>query len=103
MSTSSTLAVRPQRLKIFQLGELRVGSRTLRVHVLDISRGGARLHCPLPTEPGSPVILRWETHFWRGVIAWSAGDKCGIRFHVPLCADVISAITAPNCSPLATP
>lgn len=87
---------RPQpRRKIFQLGELTVGGRTLRVHLLDVSEGGARLHCPAEVNVGDPVILRWQDNQWRGIIMWTSQGKCGVRFIAPLTAAALSALLAP--------
>ena len=87
---------RPQpRRKIFQLGELTVGARTLRVHLLDVSEGGARLHCPAEVKAGDPAILRWQGQQWRGIIMWTSDDKCGVRFIAPLTGETIAALLAP--------
>jgi hypothetical protein len=92
----STLGTRPQpRRKIFQVGELRVRNSTLRVHLLDVSEGGVRLHCTSALDVGSPVMLCWQEQCWRGVIVWAADGRCGVRFNLPLSADTIAAITAP--------
>lgn len=87
---------RPQaRRKIFQLGELMVGGRILRVHLLDVSEGGARLHCPADVKPGDPAILRWQDQQWRGIIMWTHEDRCGVRFIAPLTGEAIAALLAP--------
>jgi hypothetical protein len=90
------LDVRPQpRRKIFQVGELHADGRSLRVHLLDVSEGGAKLHCTSELSVGSAVTLHWQGQRWRGVIAWTADGKCGVRFLVPLAPAAIDALMAP--------
>lgn len=93
---TSVMNARPQaRRKIFQLGELCLGDRSLRVHLLDVSEGGARLHCPTVLSVGTAVTLCWQQEHWRAVVVWAGSNKCGVRFIAPLALSSIEALTAP--------
>lgn len=88
------MRLRP-RHKIFQVGEMRVGDRVTKVHLLDISEDGARLHCPVVTGVGTAIVLNWRDQRWRAVIVWQMGEKCGVRFIFPLSPTTVALLIAP--------
>lgn len=77
-------AGRPERAhprrKVFQPAALRVGAAPVKAHVLDISLGGARLHCAARCAPGAAVEVSACAVTVRGRIMWRVGDRLGIRF-----------------------
>lgn len=48
--------------------------------MLDISLGGARLHCPGPCAPGDMVELRVCSLTTCARVMWRRGDRMGVRF-----------------------
>jgi len=56
----------------------------VRAHLLDVSAGGARAHCHTPPSVGTAVVLRWSDEQRAARVAWSTGNRFGVRFNVPL-------------------
>lgn len=83
-SQNTPTAPRPPRAKVFQVATLMVGGADIRVHMLDVSTVGARIHGAGAFEVGAQVMLAWagEGHLAR--IAWSRGGMAGVRFLFPL-------------------
>ena len=83
------------REKIFEPASLSLGTESMRVHMLDVSIGGAKLHCPAPLAIGASVVLAWAEEERVAHVAWIAGARCGLRFRIPLAADQIETLTRP--------
>ena len=83
------------RAKIFEPASLSAGAESARVHMLDVSTGGAKIHCPTPLEIGASVVLAWADQERVAHIAWISGQRCGLRFRIPLVGDQIIALTRP--------
>ena len=84
------------RQKIFQPAELRTADASTRVHMLDVSAGGARLHSALPLNVGADVVLLWCDQQRKAQVAWSRDQRCGIRFDVPLNPVQVAALFGPD-------
>jgi hypothetical protein len=56
------------------------GAEPVRVHVADLSRGGARCHLTKPPAVGSPIELRLDGLRISAVICWVSSTACGLRF-----------------------
>lgn len=52
--------------------------------VLDLSQNGARLFMDEPFDCGGEVLVHWLEHEAYGVVSWSRGHECGVRFTRPL-------------------
>lgn len=83
------------REKIFEPASLATGAKSVRVHLLDISTGGAKIHCPTPLSIGAAVVLAWAGEERVAYVAWSVGPRCGVRFRIPLTADRIETLIRP--------
>lgn len=79
------------RHKLFQPAEVRTAGGAARVHLLDISPGGARLHAADGLAPGTRVVLHFAGERQSATVAWANGAKCGVRFCFPLRDDQIAA------------
>jgi hypothetical protein len=75
---------RTPRFKVFQPASLEHGDDRGRVHVLDISSEGARLHGDQPPPVGSYVALVCAGFTVRGRVVWSRERRFGVEFHFPL-------------------
>lgn len=72
---------RTSRHKVFEVAALRVGTETLRVHILDRSGSGARLHCATRLRLGQTVVLLSGEASAAGRICWVGDDgRLGITF-----------------------
>lgn len=93
MSSDWRLGLRAfPRDKIFQPATLVAGVQSARVHMLDVSRGGAKIHIARAPDVGAPVLLAWAGQRRTAQVAWSAGNRCGLRFNVPLNPCQIAAL-----------
>lgn len=72
---------RTSRHKVFEVAALRVGAETLRVHILDRSGSGARLHCVTRLPLGQDVVLLSGDAAAAGRICWVGDDgRLGVTF-----------------------
>ena len=83
------------RHKIFQPALVQRGGAASRVHLLDVSRGGAQLHCHTPLEPGADVTLECADRQRPARIVWREGSRHGLQFKVPLDETQVAALIAP--------
>lgn len=81
-----------QRHKVFQPASMVTDAGDVRAHLLDISTNGARAHCQSPPAVGTAVVLQWTGARRTGRVAWSAGNRFGVEFTVPLTDDQIRAL-----------
>lgn len=77
-------ARRSPRLKLFLPGEMIVRGAGSRVHLLNLSTGGALIHAAAVPEPGSSVILHFAEHARAARVAWTDGSRAGLSFTTPL-------------------
>jgi hypothetical protein len=68
------------RHKVFLLGTIVHDGRIERAHVLDISHGGAKLHCAAPPPPGARIELAIGDFHVRAEVRWVTQQRLGIRF-----------------------
>lgn len=84
------------RLKIFQPTQMQLGEQSLRVHLLDISTGGALVHVAGPPDIGSRVTLDCAGVDRGAIVRWVGGSRFGVAFDRPLSeAEVERVIGAP--------
>ena len=68
------------RSKVFQPAALKRGGAPVRVHILDVSVGGARLHCTTRVSRHEQVELVAEALSTRAHVVWARGDRVGLCF-----------------------
>jgi len=83
-----------QRYKLFQPTEMTVNGRTRRVHLLNLSAGGALIFAPDPPLPGAIVQLKCGVHSLRARVAWRADRRFGVAFLAPLAEADVRKIVA---------
>ncbi len=83
------------RDKIFQPANIAVGVRSARVHMLDVSQGGVRIHSTAPLAVGERVMLSWQDQSRIARVAWSRDSKSGLRFDVPLTQPQMETLLTP--------
>ena len=62
------------------------------VHILDLSAGGAKLHCPVNLVTGTAVILDCGTIGCSAVVRWQNEGLVGLCFDSELDGRVVSAL-----------
>ena len=62
------------------------------VHILDLSAGGAKLHCPVSLVTGTAVILDCGTIGRSAVVRWQNEGLVGLCFDSELDGRVVSAL-----------
>ncbi|MDP5280168.1 PilZ domain-containing protein [Sphingomonas sp. DG1-23] len=81
------------RIKVFQAGEMRCGSgEPRRVHMLNISRGGALLYAESVPMVGEQVRLACGIRLGTARVQWSAGQRFGVAFTRPISPAQIAAV-----------
>lgn len=86
---------RSPRLKLFLPSEMVVKGTPTRVHLLNLSTGGALVHAAAPVAPGSSVIIHFAHHARAARVAWAAGNRAGLAFTTPLSdAGVLEVVAA---------
>lgn len=94
----STSASRPAaarqhpRNKVFQPVTMTTGTTPRRVHLLDLSVGGALAHADLPPEPGTVIRLHAGVSLGCARVAWRRGKRFGVVFTFPLAPTLIERI-----------
>ena len=82
------------RLKVFRLGQARADGLPFRVHVLDVSKLGARLHASQAPGPGIRITLDCASVSASGTVRWVDARRFGIRFDKPLVQSELATIVA---------
>lgn len=82
------------RYKLFEPTDLVVGGQKQRVHMLNLSSGGALIHRNEPLAPGTRVRLRCGQNHVSGKVAWASGSRLGLAFLVPLTDDQVMHMLA---------
>lgn len=82
------------RYKLFQPSEITVGVLSSRVHVLNLSAGGALLYASDPPEPGTPLRLQCGAQSLPARVAWREERRFGVQFVCPLTEASVADIIA---------
>lgn len=72
------------RHKMFEPVALTLRGAELRAHFLDLSSTGALVHCEVPPNAGSYVIIHALDLETSGRVKWAKGKRFGIQFSQPL-------------------
>jgi len=73
------------RIKIFQPAEIRSGAgEQSRVHLLNISTGGALVYGDAPPEVGAQVRLVCGIQLGAARVQWRSGRRFGVAFARPI-------------------
>jgi hypothetical protein len=81
------------RIKIFQPAELRCGSDApKRVHLLNISEGGALVYGDVAAQIGAEVQLSCGLPLGAARVRWRDGQRFGVAFTRPIPAAQIEAL-----------
>jgi hypothetical protein len=91
------------RVKIFQAGEMRSGSdEPRRVHLLNISSGGALLYADSVPMVGEQVRLICGIALGTARVQWSAGRRFGVAFTRPIGAAQMAVVIGEREEPIET-
>ena len=82
------------RFKLFQPAEITTSGRTSRVHLLNLSAGGALIHAAVPPSRGTPVHVRCGGHSRAARVAWVHERRFGVAFANPLATDQVAQVIA---------
>jgi hypothetical protein len=80
------------RYKLFQPTAMTTPSGTARVHLLNLSTGGALVHAADPPPAGSLLRLQCGTEQRVARVAWSRGRRFGAAFSLPLSEAQVEAL-----------
>ena len=83
---------RALRYKLFKPDVINIAGEVLRVHILDLSSGGALVYAASPPVIGTRLKLALGARSAR--VAWAVGKRFGIAFDRPLGTDRVKAIIA---------
>lgn len=72
------------RYKLFQPTEMSTAGGTARVHLLNLSTGGALVHADVAPRPGALISIKCGADRVSATVAWTAGRKFGVSFDVAL-------------------
>lgn len=83
------------RFKLFQPSEMTSGSTPpTRVHILNLSTGGALLYAAAPPRPGTPLRLRCGDEMRTARVAWAEQRRFGVAFTTPLADGKVTQVIA---------
>lgn len=83
------------RFKLFQPTEMTAsGATTTRVHILNLSAGGALVYAAAPPRPGTALRLRCGDESRPARVAWTEERRFGIAFTVPLADTQVTRVIA---------
>ncbi len=68
------------RLKVFQVARLDGNASSLRCHVLNVSLGGALIHCPAGLNGDAQVTVKTLAFERLATVCWRDGPRFGVRF-----------------------
>jgi hypothetical protein len=86
------------RLKVFKLGVADAGGAPFKVHLLDVSASGARLHTGMAPDRGIQVTLTCSSISATGTVRWVDASRFGVRFDKPLVPSELATILAKGSS-----
>lgn len=81
-----------RRFKAFSPTTLRTLDDETRVHILNISRTGAKLHGQSPVQPDQTIEVMIDDRWFGGTVRWRRGEIFGVAFHVGLPVDTLAAL-----------
>jgi hypothetical protein len=82
------------RLKVFKLGQAQTDGVAFKVHLLDVSEHGARLHASAAPARGIRITLTCASVRTSGMVRWVNARRFGIRFDKPLVESELATIVA---------
>lgn len=83
----------PQRYKVFQPGEMTVGGVAHRIHFLDISEVGARVHsAEVSPQVDDEVVIHCVFALGRARVTWVKNAYFGVQFATPVLSSTIQGI-----------
>lgn len=71
-----------------------LGDASVRIHLLDISTGGALVHVAKPPEAGSRVVLDCAGIVRSATVRWVVGSRFGVAFDQSLSEAEVEAVIA---------
>lgn len=71
-----------------------LGERSVRIHLLDISIGGALVHAADPPETGTRITLDCAGIVRAAVVRWVVASRFGVAFDQPLSEAEVEAVIA---------
>jgi hypothetical protein len=80
------------RYKLFQPTEMTTAAGVTRVHLLNVSAGGALVHAPEPPSPGALLRLQCGDEQRVARVAWSKGPRFGAAFSLPLTDEQVQSL-----------
>lgn len=83
---------RSPRSKVFLLTEVIVKGASLRVHILDLSVSGSKLHTPAAPLWDGRVYLVLNGELVAGIVVWSNADRFGLRFLAKISSERLANI-----------
>jgi hypothetical protein len=83
------------RMKVFRIGCAKAGGVQFKVHLLDVSPRGARLHGGQLPGPGARMTLACSTITTTAEVRWVDASRFGVRFDVPLIPAELEVIAGP--------
>jgi hypothetical protein len=93
MSDEDQAARRDRRFKTFlPAAASTAGGGEHRVHVLDLSRSGARLHADTSFDPSDTLLLDLHGVKHSARVVWSRGKQIGVVFTMALTPDELRRI-----------
>lgn len=72
------------RFKMFQPTEMKASDAIRRVHLLNLSAGGALVYAAEPPAPGSALNLQLDDQHRPARVVWADGRRFGVAFVQPL-------------------
>lgn len=82
------------RYKLFQPTEISTGSTARRVHILNLSSGGALIYAADPPVPGTILRLRCGDRTLPARVAWNDERRFGVTFMAPLASSDVDDVIA---------
>ena len=83
---------RAPRIKLFHQAELSGSAGTQRVHLLNVSVGGALVYAETPPAVGEPVRIDCGVALGEGRVAWRSGRQFGVTFAKKMDSSQIDAL-----------
>jgi hypothetical protein len=81
-------------LKVFKLGRAQADGASFKVHLLDVSQRGARLHASEAPDRGIHLELTCASVSTSGTVRWVDARRFGIRFDAALAPSELASILA---------
>ena len=82
------------RMKVFQPGSMEWGATQNRIHLLDLSRGGALVYAQQPPAVGSIVRFVEPSCLSAARVVWARGKRFGVAFAAPIGDSLIDLVIA---------